>query len=114
MGRIYVYGDDECLRTVLGLVKAQAGRHSYAKSHARLSLPPDLFCGAVRLLVCRLRTPVMLIFRTLASITLASWAVWSVVVVLNHNVAASHELQLGLLQDVLDNLVPGIKQVGRA
>jgi hypothetical protein len=55
------------------------------------------------------QTPVILTVLILSSITLTAWTVWSVVVVLNHNVAASHELQLGLLQDVLDNLVPRIE-----
>ena len=47
------------------------------------------------------------------SITLAARAIWPIVVLIN-NICARHELQLGLLQNALDRLVPGIQQIHRA
>jgi hypothetical protein len=47
------------------------------------------------------------------SIALTSRAVWPVIVLID-NVCARHELQLGLLQNALGNLVPRIQKIHRA
>jgi hypothetical protein len=46
------------------------------------------------------------------SIALTAWSIWPIIVLLN-NIPARHELELGFLQNTLDNLIPRIKQVHR-
>lgn len=105
---IYVYNQDDRKPALCSLASAAGQTPRLCKNHVPHQPSRDLFCSAVKpsqykIFSCACRR----------SIALASRAVWPIVILVD-NICASHELQLGLLQNALDNLVPRVQQIHRA